>query len=137
MGEEVSILKTNDQPEPTVLVIFGGAGDLAWRKLMPALFDVSRDRRMPADFSIIAVDRLDLSDETLRRSLPGGVQKFSLQGIAKPGDWSKFARQIRYQQGDFKELQTYAALGEQSANLETEWGARGTHGGPSHENPGH
>ena len=44
-------MKTNDQLEPTVFVIFGGAGDLTWRKLVPALFDLSQDRSMPADFS--------------------------------------------------------------------------------------
>ena len=53
-------MKTNDQLEPTVFVIFGGAGDLTWRKLVPALFDLSQDRSMPADFAIIAVDRVDL-----------------------------------------------------------------------------
>ena len=62
-------MKTNDQLEPTVFVIFGGAGDLTWRKLVPALFDLSQDRSMPADFAIIAVDRVDLSDEKLRRRL--------------------------------------------------------------------
>ena len=51
-----------DQLEPTVFVIFGGAGDLTWRKLVPALFDLSQDRRMPAQFSIIAVDRIKLGD---------------------------------------------------------------------------
>ena len=44
------IMKTNDQLEPTVFVIFGGAGDLTWRKLVPALFDLSQDRSMPANF---------------------------------------------------------------------------------------
>jgi glucose-6-phosphate 1-dehydrogenase len=58
MGEEVRILKTNDQPEPTVFVIFRGAGDLTWRKLVPALLDLSQDRSMPADFSVITVDRV-------------------------------------------------------------------------------
>ena len=67
MGEGVRIMKTNDQLEPTVFVIFGGAGDLTWRKLVPALFDLSQDRSMPADFSVIAVDRVDLSDEKLRQ----------------------------------------------------------------------
>jgi len=55
-------MKTNDPLEPTVFVIFGGAGDLTWRKLVPALFDLSQDRSMPANFSIIAVDRIVSSD---------------------------------------------------------------------------
>jgi glucose-6-phosphate 1-dehydrogenase len=124
MGEGVRIMKTNDQPEPTVFVLFGGAGDLTWRKLMPALFDLSQDRSMPADFSVIAVDRVDLSDEELRQRLHDGVKKFSRQGMMKTGEWDEFARHIRYQQGDFKKLQTYTALGEQCEKLEKEWGAK-------------
>jgi glucose-6-phosphate 1-dehydrogenase len=117
-------MKTNDQPEPTLFIIFGGAGDLTWRKLVPALFDLSQDRSMPVDFSIIAVDRVDLSDEKLRRRLQDGVKRFSRQGMVKTGEWGKFARHIRYQQGDFKKLQTYMTLGEQCAKLEKEWSAR-------------
>jgi len=117
-------MKTTDQLEPTVFVIFGGAGDLTWRKLVPALFDLSQDRSMPAHFSIITVDRVVLSDEKLRRRLHDGVKKFSRQGMVKAAEWREFARHIRYQQGDFKKLQTYTALGEECAKLEKEWGAR-------------
>ncbi len=117
-------MKPNDQLEPTVFVIFGGAGDLTWRKLVPALFDLSRDRSMPADFTVIAVDRLELSDEKLRRRLHDGVSQFSRQGKVNATEWSEFARHIRYEQGDFKKLQTYAALREQCAKLEKEWGAK-------------
>ncbi len=124
MGEELRPMKTNDQLEPTVFVIFGGAGDLTWRKLVPALFDLSQDRSMPADFSVIAVDRVDFSDQKLRRRLHDGVKKFSRQGNAKAGEWSEFASHIRYLQGDFKTLQTYRTLGEQCAKLEKEWGAK-------------
>ena len=117
-------MKTNEQLEPIVFVIFGGAGDLTWRKLVPALFDLSQDRSVPAKYSIIAVDRVGLSDEKLRRRLHDGVRKFSRQGMVKAAEWSEFARHIRYQQGDFKKLQTYTALGEECAKLEKEWGAK-------------
>ena len=118
------IMKTNDQLEPTVFVIFGGAGDLTWRKLVPALFDLSRDRSMPAQFSIIAMDRIGMSDERLRRRLHDGVRKFSRHGKARSGEWSEFARHISYEQGDFKKLQTYVALGERCEKLEKEWGSK-------------
>jgi glucose-6-phosphate 1-dehydrogenase len=124
MGEEERTMKKNDQLESTVFVIFGGAGDLTWRKLVPALFDLSRDRSMPADYSVIAVDRVDLSDDNLRRRLHEGVKKYSRRGTVKTGEWGEFARHIRYQRGDFKELQTYTALGEQCAKLEKEWGGK-------------
>ena len=96
-------MKTNDQLEPTVFVIFGGAGDLTWRKLVPALFDLSQDRSMPADFSIIAVDRVDLSDEKLRRRLHDGVKKFSRQGTVKAGEWSRVCPAYPLPAGRFQE----------------------------------
>lgn len=77
--------KPNDQLEPTAFVIFGGAGDLTWRKLVPALFDLSQDRSLPSDFSILVVDRVDMSDEKLRRRLHAGVKTFSRQGMGKSG----------------------------------------------------
>ena len=117
-------MKPNDQLEPTIFVIFGGAGDLTWRKLVPALFDLSQDRSMPLDFSVIAVDRDDLSDEKLRRRLYNGVKKFSRHGMGKTVEWGKFAKHIHYQQGNFKKLQTYTTLGEQCVKLEEEWGTK-------------
>ena len=117
-------MKTKEQPEPTVFVIFGGAGDLTWRKLVPALFDLFQNRSMPVDFSVIVVDRIDLSDEKLRRHLHDRVKKFSRGRMVKPREWSEFARHISYRQGDFKKLQTYTALGEQCEKLEKEWGVK-------------
>ncbi len=117
-------METNEQIEPTVFVIFGGAGDLTWRKLIPALFDLFQERSMPVDFSIIAVDRIALSDEKLRRHLRDGVKKFSRQGIVETRKWGDFAGHIRYQKGDFKKLQTYMDLGEQCAKLEKAWGTK-------------
>ena len=124
MGEGLRTMKANDQLEPTVFVIFGGGGDLTWRKLVPALFDLSKDRSMPADFSVIAVDRVPMSDQELRKRLHQGVNQFSRFGKAKDAAWNEFAKHISYQQGDFKKPQTYAALGAQCARLEKEWGAK-------------
>lgn len=107
MGEEPRIMKTNYHLEPTVFAIFGGMGDITWRKLAPALFDLSRDRSLPTDFSIIAVDRVKLNEEKPRRRLHDGVRKFSRRGSVKTGEWAKFASHIHYRQGDFKKLQTY------------------------------
>ena len=116
--------KTNDGLDPVLFVIFGGAGDLAWRKLIPALFDLSQDRSQPAQFAIIAVDRIKLGDDALRRRLHDGVNQFSRFGKAKTAAWNQFAQHIQYQPGDFTKLQTYTALGKQCAKLEKEWGTK-------------
>jgi len=114
-------MKPNDQLEPTVFAIFGGAGDLTWRKLVPALFDLSQDRSMPLRFSIIGVDRVQLSDDELRRRLRDGVSQFAHRGKVDADVWDEFAKHIFYQQGDFKTPDTYARLGQQCAKLDKEW----------------
>jgi glucose-6-phosphate 1-dehydrogenase len=124
MGEAVTLAPAKDHLEPTVFAIFGGAGDLTWRKLIPALFDLFQDDSMPADFSIIVVDRVPSSDEKFRRRLRDGVNQFSRFRKARAAVWNQFARHIHYQQGDFKKLATYKALGKQCANLERESGVK-------------
>jgi glucose-6-phosphate 1-dehydrogenase len=106
---------------PTIIVIFGGAGDLTWRKLVPSLFDLHREGRMPRKFAIIAVDRVPFRDADLHNHFLGGVTRFSRNGNVKRRDWNAFARHITYHQGDFKDPETYSALVARCARLEKEW----------------
>ena len=117
-------MKTNDRLGPNIFVIFGGAGDLTWRKLMPALFDLSQIHSIPAHFAIIAVDRVALSEDALRKRLHEGVRKFARSGKTAVKEWKEFSPHIRYLQGDFKANATYAELGHLCASLEKEWGAK-------------
>lgn len=71
---------------PTIFVIFGGAGDLTWRKLIPSLFDLYRDGRMPKLFAIIAVDRTPFRDTQVHKRFLDGVNRFSPKGKAKGTD---------------------------------------------------
>jgi glucose-6-phosphate 1-dehydrogenase len=123
-AKKMGSLKVNDQFEPTMFIIFGGAGDLTWRKLVPALFDLSQDRSLPAKFAIIVVDHIKLGDSALRHRLHDGIDKFSRFGKPKVQVWNQFAPHIYYQQGDFTKLQTYTALGKHCAKLEKEWGTK-------------
>jgi glucose-6-phosphate 1-dehydrogenase len=84
MGEVLRIVKTTDQLEPTVLVIFGGAGDLTWRKLVPALFDLSQDRSMPADFSVIAARPIH-RDAVAQSAIRGQYGRGNSDGKKVPG----------------------------------------------------
>ena len=53
--------------DPTIIVLFGGAGDLVWRKFMPSLFDLHREGRMPEQFATLVMDRLSNRDQDLRQ----------------------------------------------------------------------
>src|SRR5580700_8682288 len=117
-------MKTSENLEPNIFVIFGGAGDLTWRKLMPALFDLSQSRSIPAHFAIIAVDRVEIGEEALRTRLREGVKKFARAGKAASKEWPEFSQHIHYVNGDFKGKATYKQLGELCQRLEKEWGAK-------------
>src|SRR5262245_37598259 len=112
------------QLEPTIFIIFGGGGDLTWRKLVPALFDLSYSHGLPEHFAIIAVDRVSLEENHLRGRLHDGINEFSRFGTATPDEWNEFARHIYCQQGDFSQLTTYSSLGDQCRALEKEWGQK-------------
>src|SRR5258708_4855239 len=53
-------------PEPCTVVIFGAAGDLVMRKLMPSLFHLARGNHLPDTMTIVGVDRVDLNNDTYR-----------------------------------------------------------------------
>ena len=120
----MSFMEATEQLEPTMFVIFGGTGDLTWRKLVPALFDLFRDHRLPLHFSIIVLGRGKIAEEDLRVHLSAGVSQFSRLGMADDGQWEQFAKDVHYLQGDYKQPQTYASLGKQCAELENQWGAK-------------
>ena len=107
--------------DPTIIVLFGGAGDLVWRKLIPSLFDLQRDGRMPRRFAILAVDRLPFRDENLRERFLGGVKQFARNRNVKQAEWNAFARHVTYHQGDFQDPATYSKLEAKCAQVDTAW----------------
>lgn len=106
---------------PIVVVIFGGAGDLTWRKLVPSIYDLYRDGRMPERYAIIAVDRVPNRDVELRRRFLDGVKRFSRTGRVTTSGWSTFSRHITYLQGDFQDPATYSNLQKRCAELDNGW----------------
>ena len=112
---------------PTIITIFGGAGDLTWRKLMPSLFDLYREGRMPDKFAIMAVDRVPFRDAELQAHFLSGVKRFSRNGKTKNPGWNDFARHITYHQGDFTKPVTYSTLEKKCAQLDQEWKKKGGH----------
>ena len=59
------------------MVIFGAGGDLTWRKLIPALYNLHLDHHLPERFAIVGIARKQLDDEAFRRHLREGVDHFS------------------------------------------------------------
>jgi glucose-6-phosphate 1-dehydrogenase len=73
--------------DPCIIVIFGASGDLTARKLIPALFYLSRERMLPAGFSVIGCARTPKTDEEFRAEMSAGVRKF-LHLTADDAEWN-------------------------------------------------
>jgi glucose-6-phosphate 1-dehydrogenase len=113
------------QPGPCIVVIFGAAGDLARRKLIPALYNLNLGKGLPECFRVIGVDRRAMSDEEFRRHLRSGVDEFSRRGKADESSWSKFAPRLAFLAGELGDPATYAALADNMAATEKACGAKG------------
>lgn len=107
--------------DPIVLVIFGIGGDLAWRKLIPAVYCLYKDGALPEDFAIVGLDGKNLSGEKLKSSLHEGVNKFSRYGKTKASEWNKFASMIEYMKADFTDAKSYSKLSDKIDDLSKKW----------------
>ncbi|WP_378951433.1 glucose-6-phosphate dehydrogenase [Pelosinus sp. sgz500959] len=99
--------------KPTVICIFGASGDLAQRKIIPAIYDLFMNDLLPDPFCIIGLARTSLGDDGFRQQLRSGVEKFSRSGIHKEEDWDKFASAVTYSKLDYQDSTIYKSLLEQ------------------------
>src|SRR4051812_27650300 len=94
-------------PPPTSLVIFGGGGDLTWRKLVPALYNLFLEHSLPEQFRIFGVDRQELSNDAYVQHLREGIDQFSRRGRANEDDWKRFAGLVTYVRADLMDAAAY------------------------------
>jgi len=103
---------------PCAMVIFGTAGDLTKRLVIPALYNLTTSKLLPDDFALIGVDIADLSTEKWRQRLTDMMQSF----VAGDGEfqtdsiditaWKSLLARMTYVQGDFATDATFARLGD-------------------------
>src|SRR6516164_1281828 len=104
-------------PQPNILVIFGGDGDLAWRKLLPAVYNLNMDGALPSHFAVVCFglpstqDELAKtnSDEYIRKRAREGITRFSRQALSE-GHWEDFSRSLFFVEGSFGDTAAYARL---------------------------
>jgi glucose-6-phosphate 1-dehydrogenase len=90
-------------PDPCAFVLFGATGDLAHRKVMPALYQLWRTNLLPAEFSLIAVARRPYTDEAFVAEVRASVEANSRVQPIDDVAWAELAKRITYQQLDFGE----------------------------------
>lgn len=117
-------MKADPDREPMVFTIFGGAGDLARRKLVPALFNLFLDGWMPKQFEILGTGHGRMSAEGFRRHLRKGVRRFSRREKFDGRRWNEFASHLSFFSDDLEDPRGYTALGKKLAARDREWNAK-------------
>jgi glucose-6-phosphate 1-dehydrogenase len=118
-------LRVERVPDPNAFVLFGATGDLAHRKVMPAIYQLLRANLLPAEFSVVAVARRPYSDEAFRAEVKTSLEKYSRILPIDETQWAELAKRITYQQLDFADDAGYDRLCERLDALDAERGTAG------------
>jgi glucose-6-phosphate 1-dehydrogenase len=106
--------------EPCTVVLFGASGDLAKRKVIPAMFDLASHGLLGARYAIVGFARTPMSDENFRAVVGEGAKSMSEIGPVDPNKWNEFATNLYYQAGEYGNADDYAKLTKRLAELESE-----------------
>ncbi len=118
-------LRLERVPDPSVLVLMGATGDLAHRKVIPALYQLWRTNLLPHEFMIVAVGRRPYDDETFRAEIRASLEQFSRVKPIDANAWRTFAARLLYHRMDFSDATAFDALAERLETIDEE---HGTHG---------
>src|SRR5262245_22612201 len=105
-------------PDPFALVMFGATGDLAGRKLFPALLQLFQGRHLPQEFAIVGIGRRDMRDEDFRGAVRKKLSDFAKD--AKPADVDRFLSYVFYHRADVTAKDGLGRLAEHVQSLERE-----------------
>ena len=100
------------KPHACVLVIFGASGDLTKRKLIPALYNLALEKRLPERFAVVGYARSEMSHEEFRAKMRDGVAEFSRTGLKDEAVWQEFANTLYYVRGGYDEDAGFQSLKE-------------------------
>ncbi len=113
-------------PQPCVLVIFGAAGDLCWRKLLPAIYNLNADGDLPSNFAVIGfgIGAKGDPDEWIRTRSRDGIEHFSRQKLTD-SHWNDIARALFYIEGSFNDASAYEQLKAKLDAVDQQFGIAG------------
>jgi glucose-6-phosphate 1-dehydrogenase len=111
---------------PCIMVIFGVDGDLAKRKLFPALYNLMAGRFLPERFAIVGLDRAEMSTEEFRDKLNSGIGDF-LPADVDRSVWQALSERVHYLAGNFQEGVIYRQLNERLQKVDAEAGTGGNY----------
>lgn len=111
-------------PQPQTLIVFGASGDLARRKLLPALYDLAYEGLLPERYAIVGSGGTNLADAEFRERARGGIEEFSRHRLDE-ARWQAFASALSYVAARLDEPAAFARLRERLEALDRTIGGGG------------
>ncbi len=118
-------LRLERVPDPSILVLFGATGDLAHRKVIPAMYHLWRTNLLPHEFVLLAIGRRDYDDDAFRTELRASLEEYSRVLPLDDAAWRSFSERIRYHRLDFDDPTGFDDLERALDDLDRDQGTRG------------
>ncbi len=127
---------TNDNPlregvrlertaDPCTVIIFGASGDLTKRKLVPALYRLTQERLLPAEFAIVGFSRSKMSHDDFRAKMKDAIATYSEAKSVDEAVWESFAQGLYYIAGDISDAEAYRQMSELLDQIDRDRGTAG------------
>jgi glucose-6-phosphate 1-dehydrogenase len=113
------------EPARCILVIFGASGDLARRKLIPALYSLDRKGFLSENLAVVGFARSRKETDQFRREMRQAVEEFSLRGTVSDDAWQRFSSRLYYFTGQYDEPEFYTRLETFLAEVRSRHDSRG------------
>jgi glucose-6-phosphate 1-dehydrogenase len=107
------------------LVIFGASGDLAKRKLIPAIYELARQKLLSDKFVLVGFSRSEMSDNDYRKECREAVQKFARTKPVDEDVWNRIEHATFYVQGDYGSADDHRKLQKELKALDSRFGIEG------------
>ena len=117
--------RTDRIPDPNIVVLFGATGDLAHRKVVPALYHLWMSKLLPENFALLCFGRRANTDEALRAEYRASLELHARLKPVNEAAWSAFAGRISYLQGAFDDPASYAMLSDRLNSIDAAAGTAG------------
>lgn len=104
-----------------IMVIFGASGDLTYRKLLPAIFDLYENKLLPPNFAVLGASRTKFSDKTFREKMKKGIRKFSYYKDASELTIDLFLSKVFYLSMDTGDGVEYKILKKRLSEIDAEF----------------
>jgi glucose-6-phosphate 1-dehydrogenase len=111
--------------DPCIMVIFGAAGDLTRRLLMPALYNLAGNKLLPKEFAIVGLARAQMNDEEFRTKLSQECQDI-IPNLNKE-TWDDLIQRVHYVCGNFDDENAYHQLNDRLKDLDRQYATHGNY----------